>query len=214
MVAGARLEVGLQAFDQAVVLVAHRGVGVLEDGLRAGGHRFVGEVQRGRVLVHGNRSARPVTGVDPEQLTVGDGHRQHDVGEQRVDHDHVVERIPLLFGDFVQRQDRVEREDQPVVRSERVENRAVAAGEGGEGLPVHGGEMVVLREGVDRELPIDRDGRAPSRPAATTARCPRNRARRPGDRGVRRRPSWPQDPMRPKGIRRTRRPGVRSDRRP
>ena len=98
MVAGAGLEVGLQALDQPVVLVAHGGVRVVEDGLSAGGNGLVGDVQRCRVLVNGDQTARSVAGVDPEQLTVGDRHRQHDVGEQRVDHDHVVEGIPLLFG--------------------------------------------------------------------------------------------------------------------
>ena len=41
------------------------------------------------------------------------------------------------------------------MRSVRVEDRAIAAGDGGEGLPVDGGEMVVLREGVDRQFPVD-----------------------------------------------------------
>ncbi len=43
MVAGAGLEVGLQSSDQSVVLVAHRGMRIVEDGLCAGGHGFVGE---------------------------------------------------------------------------------------------------------------------------------------------------------------------------
>ena len=40
--------------------------------------------------------------IHPEELAVGDRRRQHDVGEQRVDNDHVLQRIPLFFGDSVQ----------------------------------------------------------------------------------------------------------------
>ena len=67
-----------------------------------------------------------------------------------------------------------------MVRTERVEHRAVAARDGREGGLVHGREVVVLRERVDRELPVDRRSPAPSRPAATTARCPRSPVRRQG----------------------------------
>jgi hypothetical protein len=94
-------------------------VRVVEDGLSAGGHGFVGEVQRCRVLVNRDGPSRLVARVDPEQLTVGDRHRQHDVGEQRVDRHHVVEWVPLLFGDpckfLVQFEDRIERKDQSVM---------------------------------------------------------------------------------------------------
>jgi len=65
----------------------------------------------------GDRPPRFVARVDAEQLAVGDRHRQHDVGKQRIDHDHVVERIPLLFGNAVQFEDRVQREDQSMVGS-------------------------------------------------------------------------------------------------
>ena len=41
VIASARLEVGLQAFDQLVVLVAHRGMGIFEDGLCSRGARSV-----------------------------------------------------------------------------------------------------------------------------------------------------------------------------
>ena len=146
----------MQRLDQSVVLVAHCGMGVFEDGLSTGRHGFVGDVLRRRVLVHGDGPARLIARVYPKQLAVGDRHRQHDVGEQRVDHDHVVEWVPLVFGNVVQVEDCVEREDQPVMRSVGVEDRAVAARDGGERLPVHRGEMVVLGEGVGRELPIDR----------------------------------------------------------
>ena len=129
--------------------------------------------------MHGDRPAGHVAGVDPEQLAVGDRRRQHDVGEQRVDDDHVLQRLPLLFGHVVEVEDAVEREHQSVMRAERVEHRAVAARDGRERGLVHGREMVVLREGVDRELPVDRRSPAPSRPAATNVRCPTSRARRP-----------------------------------
>jgi len=41
-------------------------VRVVEDGLRAGGDGLVGEVERCRVLVNGDRSTGSVSGVDPE----------------------------------------------------------------------------------------------------------------------------------------------------
>jgi hypothetical protein len=156
LIASARLEVGLQALDQLVVLVANRGMGIFEDGLCSGGHGFLGQVQRCRVLVDGDGPARLVARVDPEQLAIGDRHGQHDVGVQRVDDDHVVERVPPLFGNIFQFENRVEREDQPVMRPVRVEHRAVAARDPGEGPLMDGGEMVVLREGIDRQLPVDR----------------------------------------------------------
>jgi len=53
VVAGSGLEVGLQSLDQPVVLVAHGGMRVVEDGLSAGRNGLVGEVQRCRVLVNG-----------------------------------------------------------------------------------------------------------------------------------------------------------------
>jgi hypothetical protein len=122
-----RLEVGLKNCDEPVVLVSHRGVGVVEDRTGAGRHRLLGDVQRRRVLVHGDRSSRHVTRIHPEQLAVGHRRRQHDVGKQRVDHDHVLQRIPLVLGYALQVADSVEREHESMMRAERVEHRAVAS---------------------------------------------------------------------------------------
>ena len=53
-------EVGLELLDQCVVLVADRAVRIIEDRLRARGHGLLRQVQRGRVLVHGDRPPRSV----------------------------------------------------------------------------------------------------------------------------------------------------------
>ena len=156
MFADAGLEVGLQRLDQSVVLVAHGGMGIFEDGLSTGGRGFVGQVQRCRVLVHGGRPTGSIAGIDPEQLAVGDRHRQHDIGEERVDHDHVMEWVPPVFGDIFQVEDCVERKDQPVMRSIGVEDGAVTARDGGKRLPVHGREVIVFGKRIDSQFPVDR----------------------------------------------------------
>ena len=46
VVAHSGLKICLQPLDQSVVLVAHRGMRVLEDGLGTGGDRLIGEVLR------------------------------------------------------------------------------------------------------------------------------------------------------------------------
>src|SRR5271169_4319252 len=72
-------------------------------------------------MVYGGRPTRLTAWTNPEQLPVGHRHRQHDIGEQRVYDDHVVERVPLVFGDIVQLEDCVERKDQPVMRPRSVD---------------------------------------------------------------------------------------------
>jgi hypothetical protein len=112
------LKVGLQAGDERVVLVADRGVRVVEHRRRACSCRLVGQIERRRVLVHGDRPARDVGGIDAEQFSVGDRARQHDVREQRVDDHHVLQRIPLLLGNVLEVENSVEGKDKSVVRTE------------------------------------------------------------------------------------------------
>ncbi len=149
-------QVGLKSGDESVVLVADRRVCVLEDRRRTGGRGFVGHVQRRGVLVHGDRPPRHIAGVDAEQFTVGDGARDHDVREQRVDDDHGLQRLPLFLGNVFEVENPVEREDKSVVGAEGVEHRAVTAGDRRERRLVHRREVVVLGERVDRQLPVDR----------------------------------------------------------
>ena len=97
-----------------------------------------------------------------------------------------------------------------MVGAERVEHRAVAAGDRRERRLVHRREVVVLGERVDRQLPVDRTSPAPSRPAATTGRCPTSRVLRPAAPGMRGCPASRRDRATSTGNPRIRSPAIRS----